>query len=89
MKYIAISLILFAASAHAWQSTSDSSYLSNNDIMYGGMGLEPYKAYQGVRRTERNLFGGEDYYGTQGYMGRTIPNQFGGRDYYPAQTIGW
>ena len=89
MKYLIVALSLFSASAFASDSLYGSDYLSNDDVMTGGMGLEPYEAYDGVRRTQRNVFGGEDYYGTRGYMGRSIPNAHGGRDFYPSQRVGW
>ena len=38
----------------------------------------------GQTSTQRNIFGGEDYYSNGRYMGYSAPNIHGGRDFYRA-----
>ena len=87
MKYFIILLSLFAVPAHA-QQTGFPHTGSNN--MYSATPehrakMRYYHEQSSVPRTTHsmpNIFGGEDFYGNRGYMGRSMPNVHGGRDFY-------
>lgn len=46
--------------------------------LYAGPSYVP----RGVQRSTPNLFGGQNYYGKNGYMGRSTKNNMGDYNYY-------
>ena len=84
MKYLIIALSLFSASAFAWNQQIYTPP-GVKDSYDGGKAWRRAVAESNRPRTTHsmpNVFGGEDYYGNRGYMGRSIPNVHGGRDFY-------
>lgn len=94
MKYAILLIALVTTTAQAWDTLGDGyTYGRRNQFDTWNPGHSPYgqalrdNYLQKLNRPKithstPNIFGGEDFYGNQGYMGHSQPNIFGGRNFH-------
>lgn len=94
MRYtlLLLCIIAFSANGSGWDPGAPYTPPGMHDSYDGGARWQEYvqDAYKPrITHSRRNIFGGEDFYGNKGFMGRSRPNVFGGRDFYPSPNVDW